>query len=347
VKAALARHRLGAQHLVGEPLASPAAVVGHLGAVQSQLHDMSLWGVGRRCDATLTAVSAAFANGQFVRTHVLRPTWHHVLRADLPDLLEVTAPRIRQAMSSNNRRDGLTPESIRTQANLAIEAIRAKGPLTRPEVEAILTESGFAREGNSMAHVMIEAELTGQIHSGPIRGKQHTYVAADLPPSRRTPDERLAWIARMYARGHGPFRTKDLAWWTTLTLGQARRAIELADLEQVELEGEPHHLIEPLAEVDVPSALLLPCFDEYISYARDPDDYALVDGHAGLVMRSSGLLLIRGAVAGSWTRAVQGRDVKVEVSTNVPLDGATRSEIADEASRFGAFVERALDLKIN
>jgi len=250
-------------------------------------------------------------------------------------------------MSSNNRRDGLTPASIRRQANLAIEAIHANGPLTRPEVEAILMESGFAREGNSMAHVMIEAELTGQIHSGPIRGKQHTYIAADLPPSRRTPDERLAWLARTYARGHGPFRAKDLAWWTTLTLGQARHAIELADLEPVELEGELHHLIQPLAEVEVPSALLLPCFDEYISYARDPDDFALVDGNAGMIMRSSGLLFIRGAVAGSWTRAVSASDVKINVSTNVPLDGPIRSQIADEASRFGAFVERALDLRIN
>lgn len=244
MKAALARHRLGAQRLAGGPLASPAQVVGHLGAIQSQLHDMALWGIGRRCDATLADVNAAFAGGDFVRTHVLRPTWHHVLRDDLVDLLELTAPRIRQAMASNNRRDGLTPESIRAQANLAIAAIRSSGPLTRPEVEQVLIDEGFARQGNSLAHVMIEAELTGQIHSGPIRatspgGRQHTYVAADPPPSRRTPEERQAWIARTYGRGHGPFRIKDLAWWASLTLAQARRAIELADLRPIELAGDP------------------------------------------------------------------------------------------------------------
>ena len=94
VKPALARHRLGAQRLVGEPLPSPADVIGHLGAVQSQLHDMALWGIGRRCGATLSQVTESFERGDFVRTHVLRPTWHDVLKPDLRDLLELTAPRI-------------------------------------------------------------------------------------------------------------------------------------------------------------------------------------------------------------------------------------------------------------
>lgn len=351
MKAALARHRLGTQRLVGEPLSSPAAVVGHLGAIQSQLHDMALWAIGRRCGATLAEVSSVFDDGGFVRTHVLRPTWHHVLPADLTDLLEVTAPRIRQAMASNNRRDGLTPESIRAQADVAIDAIRSTGPLTRPEVEALLTEAGFERQGNSMAHVMIEAELSGLIHSGPQRiqsgrGKQHTYAAADLPPSRRTPNERLAWIARTYGRGHGPFRVKDLAWWTSLTLSQARRAIELADLEPMELAHETHYLVEPLDEVDIPPILLLPAFDEYISYARDPDDYALVDGEVGLVMRAGGLLFVRGALAGTWTRAIGPSEARISVSPRVRLTREHRAEIDAETYRFGAFVERAIDLEI-
>jgi hypothetical protein len=346
MKAELAGHRLRPQRLVGEPLASPAAAVGHLGAVQSQLHDMSLWALGRRSGSSLAEVTAAFDRGDFVRTHVLRPTWHHVLPVDLVDLLELTAPRIRQLMASNNRRDGLTPESIRAQADLAIEAIRSTGPLTRPQVEALLTDAGFTREGNSMAHVMIEAELSGLIHSGPLAGKQHTYVGAALPSSRRTPDERLAWIARTYGRAHGPFRAKDLAWWTSLTLTQARRAIDLADLEPVELAGELHHLVEPLNDVEVPSVLLLSAFDEYISYARDPIDYALVDGEVGLAMRAGGLLFVRGALAGTWTRAIGSEDVRITVEPRVPLSSELRVEIDAEAYRFGAFVERAVDVQI-
>ena len=347
VKPALSAYRLRAQRLVGAPEDSPADVVDHLGAVQSQLPDMALWAIGRRSGATLADVEAAFARGDFVRTHVLRPTWHDVLAADLPDLIEITAPRIRQAMASNNRRDGLTPTRLTAQADLAIEAIRSSGPLTRREVEAHLVDAGYVRQGNSMAHVMIEAELTGAIHSGPIRGKQHTYVSADLPPSRRTPDERLAWIARTYGRGHGPFRDKDLAWWATLTLTQARRAIELAELEPVELYGEVHHLAEPLDEIEVPRVLLLANFDEYISYARDPDDYALIDGDVGMFMRATGLLFIDGAVAGSWTRSLTTSEARVEVTPGSSLSRAVRSDIEAEAERFGAFVQRPVDVHIH
>lgn len=346
VKSSLAAHRLRAQRLVGAPLDSPADVVGHLAAVQSQLPDMALWAIGRRCGATLSDMEEAFARGEFIRTHVLRPTWHDVLPADLRDLLEVTAPRIRQAMATNNRRDGLERDVIERWARLAIEAVRAHGPLTRLEVEKHLGDAGFVREGNSLAHVMIEAELTGEIHSGPLNGKQHTYVGANLPPSRRTPDERLAWLAETYGRGHGPFRAKDLAWWATLTLTQSRRAIELAGLESVELNGELHHLVEPLDEVDVPRAMLLPAFDEFISYARDPDDYALVDGNVGIVMRAGGLLFVDGALAGSWTRTVTSADAQISVAVTPAINRTIGAAIEAEAERFGAFVNRRVVLEM-
>ncbi len=316
-------------------------MVGHLGAIQSQMPEMALWAIGRRCGVTLAEVEAAFARAEFLRTHVLRPTWHDVLPADLRDLLELTAPRIRQLASTNARRDGLTPESIERWARLAIDVIRADGPLTRLEVEKRLTEgAGFERVGNSLAHVMIEAELTGEIHSGPVRGKQHTYIAGDLPGSRRTPDERLAWLAETYGRGHGPFRDKDLAWWASLTLTQARRAIALADLTTADLAGETHHLVEPLGEVDVPRALLLPAFDEFISYARDPEDFAVVSGEVGVVMRTSGLLFVDGALSGSWTRTMKADRVAVEVTSNRPVTRPIRTAIEAEAEGFGGFANR-------
>jgi hypothetical protein len=321
VKAALAPHRLAPQRLVGEPLATPAAVVGHLGAVQSQAPDLALWAIGRRSAATLAEVEDAFNRGDFVRTHVLRPTWHHVLTSDLPDLLELTASRIRQAMANNNRRDGLGPGIIERWAALAIEAVRTHGPLTRLDVEQHLVEAGFQRQGNSLAHVMIEAELTGEIHNGPLRGRQHTYQAADLPPSCRTPDERLAWIAHTYGRGHGPFRAKDLAWWS--------------------------NLVEPLKDVAVPRALLLPCFDEYISYARDSEDYTLVGDNVGIVLRASGLLFVDGALAGSWTRSVTKADVAIEVTPLTPVKRPVLAEIEVEAERFGAFVDRPVRLVVH
>lgn len=337
MRRSLAPSRLGPQRLVGPPLDDPAAVVGHFGAIQSQLHDMSLWALGRRCGATLADVEAAFAAGDFVRTHPLRPTWHHVLRADLRDLLEITAPRIRLAMASNNRSLGLTDEAITRWASLAVEVVRADGPLTRPEVESLLEAEGFRRVGNSMAHVMMEAELTGEIHSGPMRGRQHTYVAADLPASRRTPDERLAWIARTYLRGHGPARPQDLAWWSDITLGQARRAIELAEAEPVTLAGEELFAVEPLDEVEVPAVLLLPPFDELISYARDGLDAAPFMGMAGL-------LFVDGELAGSWARKAGKRSVALTVQSASPLGRRHQAALEAEVEAYGRFVGLPVEL---
>lgn len=337
MRRSLASWRLRPQLLVGPVLDGPAAVVGHFGAVQSQLHDMSLWALARRSGASLAEVEAAFERGDFVRTHALRPTWHHVLPADLRDLLEITAPRIRLKMASNNRSLGLTDALMTRWAALAVEVVRADGPLTRPEVEARLEAEGFARVANSMAHVMVEAELTGEIHSGPMRGRQHTYVAADLPPSRRTPDERLAWIARTYLRGHGPARPQDLAWWSDITLGQARRAVELAEAEPVQLDGQELFAIEPLDEVEVPAVLLLPPFDELISYARDGLDAAPFMGMAGL-------LFLDGELAGSWNRKV-GRSAVVTVES-AALARRHRTALAAEAEAYGRFLGVPVELVV-
>jgi hypothetical protein len=348
VKAALAPYRLGAQRLVGEPLGSPADVVGHLGAVQSQLHDMALWAISLRCGATLADVEAAFERGDFVRTHILRPTWHHVLPSDLTDLLEVTAPRIRQAMTSGNKLIGLTPERIEKAADIACSTIEvADGPLTRAEVDEVLTDAGFPRVDNSLAHVMIHAELTGRIASGPMRGRQHTYRAIDLPSSTRSPDERLAWIALLYGRGHGPFRARDLAWWTTLTLTQARRAVELAGLSPLELAGETYYVGADVKPGEVPRALLLPNFDEFISYARDPDDFAGIGGRDwSMLMRAGGLLFIDGQLAGSWARKLGAKNGTVDVFPAGPVSRPVRSAIEAEAARFEEFAERPIALQI-
>jgi hypothetical protein len=346
VKPALVPLRLRPQRLTGDPLPDPAAAVGHLGAVQSQDHAMSLWSVGRRCGATLADVEESFERADFVRTHVLRPTWHHVLAADLTDLLEVTAPRIERLISSSNRAIGLTDERMRAGADVAATAVAADGPLTRAEVAERLEAAGFEIAGTRLAHFVAFAEITGRIVSGPMRGKKHTYVSADLPPSSRTPDERLAWIAQTYARGHGPFQARDLAWWTSLTLTQARRAIELSDLRPVEINGEQYvadHKPEP---VDVPRAMLLSNFDELISYVRDPDDLAHLGTDRDTFMRSGGHLWVDGRLDGFWRRSVTKTEVTISVRSVRPLDAPVQQAIESEAEAFGRFCDRVPTLEM-
>ena len=346
MKASLVPYRLRPQRLAGAPLPDPAAVVRHLGAVQSQDHGMAVWSVGRRCGATLADVVAAFERADFVRTHVLRPTWHYVLRDDLRDLLEVTAPRVMRPLQAGMRALGFEEGVMERGAELTAAAVAADGPLTRAEIGERLAAEGLPSEGTALAHVVMAAEIAGDVVSGPMKGKQHTYVPADLPPSPRTPDERLAWIARTYARGHGPVQARDLAWWSSITLTQARKALELAELRPVEIGGETYLAHDELEPVEVPRAMLLANFDELISYVRDAEDHAHLGGHYSAVMRGGGLLLVDGRLCGSWSRSTTASTVSVTVRWVQPIDRATERAIESETEAFGHFCERSTKLEV-
>ena len=70
----------------GPAASTPEQVVGELLAVQSQIAAGRL-AIAQRADCHVTEVEAAIDAGRIVRTHVLRPTWHYVLRDDLAWLL--------------------------------------------------------------------------------------------------------------------------------------------------------------------------------------------------------------------------------------------------------------------
>ena len=59
------------------------------------------------------AVEQAFAAGRILRTHVLRPTWHFVLPADIRWLLTATAPRVQAASAGRYRQLGLDAATLR------------------------------------------------------------------------------------------------------------------------------------------------------------------------------------------------------------------------------------------
>src|SRR5919202_7129575 len=91
----LAQWRMHNLRLSGPPLEAPGEAVRWLGAVQSQDYGPAKWSVGERLrGATDAAIEQAFAEGTILRTHVLRPTWHFVVPADIRWLLRLTGPRV-------------------------------------------------------------------------------------------------------------------------------------------------------------------------------------------------------------------------------------------------------------
>ena len=333
--------RLHAQGLVSPRFDSAADVVRHLGCVQSQLHDMALWAVARRTTGlTLADAQAAFDRGDFLRTHILRPTWHFVDPVDLHWLLALTAPRVRQVMTSSWAALGLGPELIERGSEVIVAALADGQAHTRAELAEALEGAGLQAKGTFLVHQLMNAEINALIANGPMRGKQHTYVA--LPPTtvQQTYDEQLAAGARRYGQGHGPFRDKDLAWWTSLTLTDSRRAIELAGLRPLDIDGQAYWTLDEPVDAEVPRVMMLSNFDEYISYARDPEDYAGFDGTVDDVMRGSGLLMIEGRLCARWSRTVTAKAVTVVVDRPPRLSGPVRRALDAEVAAFGTFVDR-------
>ncbi|HEX8386731.1 MAG TPA: crosslink repair DNA glycosylase YcaQ family protein, partial [Rubricoccaceae bacterium] len=173
----LAAHRLHSQRLVGVHPPTPAETVRWLGAVQAQDATGAAWAVAQRtAGATVADVERALDAGEIVRTHVLRPTWHLVGREDVRWMLALTAPRVRRAMASYDRKLELDDAVFsRTQALIAA-ALGGGRSLTRTEIGRALADGGVEASGQRLAHVMMRAELDAVVVSGPRRGRQTTYA---------------------------------------------------------------------------------------------------------------------------------------------------------------------------
>lgn len=338
--------RVGPQLLDEDPgrAVAPRDVVHHLGAVQSQEHLMAPWTVGRRCGATMTQVLDGLWP-QVVRTHALRTTWHYVDLDDLPTIVSATSDRVRRQVVAHVGRQGLAESDLDAAGQVVAEAVREQPGCDRGHLAARLADGGTPLAGDQLAHAVMIAELEGSIAGERRPGGQHVYHPITLGPLPPT-DEARVLLARAYARGHGPVSDRDLAWWSSLTLTQARQALRDADLRPVTLAGRDLWSLGTPAERDVPTALLLPNFDELISYQRDAPLRDEVGAHYDAIMFSTGLLLLDGRLAGHWTRRVATDRVEVDVRPVTALTARQHDALEDEVQGFGRFLERPVKLAV-
>ncbi len=328
-------------------MSAAADVVGHFGCMQSQDFAMAKWAIARRCDGvTNRMLDAAFDDGHFLRTHILRPTWHFVCPEDLHWIQALTATRVHRLMAGTNARIGLDEGRLAAAGDVIVAALGAHGQLTRSQLADHLDEARLHARGLELAHIMMRAELECLITNGPRQGTQHTYRLAPKP-SQPAPggEQLLARIAQTYVRGHGPSRPADLSWWTSLTLTQSREAFELAGLKPMTIDDSTYWGIPTEAD-DPPLAALMPPFDEAISYVEKPiDRSSMVDNMPDLA-RSGGLLFIHGLISGTWTRQIRSSRVDIQVLPRGALTPKIIDAIEFDAARFAAFIELPLTLQI-
>ena len=340
--------RLGAQRLVGEPFASPADAVGSLVAVQSQDYPGATWALAQRLDGwTQGAIDAAFDAGELLRTHVLRPTWHFVRPEDLRWLVALTAPRLMRGDAHRQRALEIDHAHVTTSTRLFERCIASEGPRTRPELRAALAAAGIEADAARLGHLIYHAELQAILCSGPRRHGNQTHALVDerVPASRPRPrDEALAELAGRYVAGHGPAQDVDLAWWSGLSLTDARRGLAAASpaLEREEAGGRTLWFSPGAADGVAGSSLhLLPNYDELLVAFRDRSDGLHPDLPAPdrVAQEILNHVIVRdGLVIGRWWRPTATTRRAIELEPRVGIDSADRRALAAAVKRYAAFV---------
>ncbi|HEX3721229.1 MAG TPA: winged helix DNA-binding domain-containing protein, partial [Nitrolancea sp.] len=345
--------RLFNQHVDSEPWEHPVDIVRHLGAVQSQDFAAAKWALGLRLrKPDEDAIEHAFNDGAILRTHVLRPTWHFVTPTDIRWMLQLTSQRIIAGTSSYYRKHGLTEASFALGRRVFERTLRDRKYLSRTALVSELKQSGLQTDNNGYMLVLMRAELEGLICSGPRRGKQFTYALLEervAPGTRFDRDHALAELCLRYFKSHGPATPHDFAWWSGLTVNDARRGIDMihGQLEREEFDGKIYWsgaAMEPVAQTYRP-VVLVPIYDETVIAYRDRSDYLHRLSTSGQPLQENIVfnhtIVVDGQIVGTWKRTLARGEVTVEMHLFASLSPTEERDVAAAVERYASFVDRS------
>jgi hypothetical protein len=330
----LRRLRMRAQRLTGRRPRTVAEVVRAVGGLQAQDTPASRLAVRPRGTGLDEAAVRRACNQDrsVVRTWAMRGTLHMVAAEDVGWLVGLLGPVFAAADRRRRLQLGLD-DDLCERALAALPAVLAAGPLSRADLVRGLAAEGVRIDpsGQAPAHLVGYAALRGLVCRGPdLDGDQASYVLREdwVGPGQTGPvdrplgpDDALAELARRYLGGHGPAGPEDLAAWSGLPVGRARRAFELVAGELRELEVDGRRLWAP---ADAPAARspagdpvvrLLGRFDDYLLGWRGRD--LVLDERFARRVAAGGwvhpVVVVDGRVAGTWRAGRAGGRLEVAV----------------------------------
>ncbi len=305
---------------------------------------MAKWAVGLRMASAKDAdVERAFQAGHILRTHLLRPTWHFVSPQDIRWLLKLTAPHVHRQNASIYRNQGLDEQTL-CAARKAIEAALSGGiALSRNELAQVLSCVGIRAAGQRLAYLMMHMELEGAVVSAGRAGKQFTYaLLEERCPATPVPsqDDMLGMLAERYFLSRGPATARDFAYWSGLSLGDARRGAAMLGAQFAREKEGASEWIFPQCPPATPAAdrgtFLLPDYDEYgmgykdrsaLAPEREPDAFPPDTSH---------WLILRGRIEGTWGFSGKNR-ANARAVPYFPLPDDAVGEVENALARHAAF----------
>lgn len=340
--------RLQNQHLAKPIFSKPAEIVQWLGAVQAQDYAGAKWALGQRLiNADDDLIEKAFTDGDIIRTHVMRPTWHFIAPEDVRWMLDLTAKRVHATAATRHRQLELTYDVFTKCINAITKALDGGKQLARTELTDILRNAKITTDEHRFVHIMMEMELQQVVCSGGRKDKQFTYALLDeRVPKGKTlvREEALATLAERYFTAHGPATLADYAWWSGLTIAYCKAGLEMIKNKLVnETIGSNTYWFadEGLNYVKPANVYLLPNYDEYIVSYKDRSstiDLKYIDkaDPRGTIFNNT--LIINGKVMGIWKKEVKKNKAIVSVAPFKPLSKLTLSALNTASERYAKFL---------
>ena len=347
----IARSRLSGLGLRVATQATPGEVVGRLTAMQAQDYGYARWSVAQRQTepAEAATIDAAFDEGRILRTHVLRPTWHYVVPGDLRWLVSLSGPCVEAANGRRYKDLGLDAHTLGRSNEVIGQAVSDRAR-TRRELALALEERQVSTAGR-LSELLMHAELTAVICSGPMRGKQHTYAAFDgRVADERGPegDEALAELTWRYFSTRGPATLADFSWWSGLGAGHARQGLALARsrLSSRRLDDRTYWFLDRGTPAAADRGVdLVQCFDELIiSYRQSRDVLQTAEAAFAVPGDLDGfrhVVLLGGRLLGHWRAHPSGAGVRIETRTPGRLDKRVQLALSRAIERYRLFVGRS------
>lgn len=352
----IVHRRLNNQGLTKTIFKNAQDVVRQLGAVQAQDFSGAKWAISQRLkDETDASLNKEFNNAAILRTHLMRPTWHFVSPQDIRWLLKLTAPRVHAFNAFMYRKMDLDTAALNKANSILEKALQGNKQLTRTELAKILEKKGIPTGDTvRLSCLMMHAELDGIICSGARKGKQFTYALIEevAPPAKeKTRDESLAELVSRYFSTRGPATFHDFAWWSGLTLADAKQGIEMVKSKFIheEINDQTYWFPDlPIKKIKSPNVYLLPNYDEYFIGFKDRS--AIGDAIKGLGIKNEDesvlahILILDGQVVGGWKRKLNKAQVEIEITLIKKQARAEKEAIHQAAEKFGTFLN--LPIKI-
>lgn len=341
--------RLQNQYLAQPTFQKVSDVVKHLGAIQAQDYPAAKWALGlRMSSATDANIEAAYNNGEILRTHVMRPTWHFVMPQDIRWMLELTAPQVKKLLAHYDPKLEITGKLLLQAYKIISDALQGHNYLTRIEIAEQLGRHNIIVHGQRLGHIVMHAEIDGLICSGPRKGKQFSYalIAERAPNAKKlSREESLATLAAKYFTSHGPAQLKDFAWWSGLTMKDATEGLHLIKDQLLnETIDEKTYWFFPTQKVirqPSPTAYLLSIYDEYTIAYKDRSALGgerYVEQFISMGNALTAVIILDGLIVGTWKRSLKKNSVEIKLSLLKKITQAEYKAIEQAAELYRIFL---------